>query len=174
MPSSARPRRKPPGEFAALIFVIVSVLIFLGCAAWFWFQAPDTVASHSDASGQPDGWAPKAETLAWLVPIGAGIPLLFSIRWIWEKLPTAIINIPNKDYWLEHGETTYLYDCLMQFLRIGGGSIALLFTTILLMILCEGRGASMPTGLTYVPTVIFLVITGLATWRIIQQLKPRG
>ena len=168
------PRPKRRTGVAALLFAVLSTLVLVGAAVWFWIAAPDQVPSHFDASGQADDWSSKVETLAILVPLGVGISILFSIRWIWEKLPAAIINIPNKDYWLEHGETTYLYDCLMQFLRIVGGSIALLFTTILLMILCEGRGASMPTGLTYVPTVIFLVITGLATWRIIQQLKPRG
>lgn len=110
--------------------------------------------------------------MAVLVPLGIGFPLIFSIRWIWEKLPTAIINFPNKDYWLERGEHAYLYDCLMQFLRILGGSLALLFTTILVMILREGRGASMPTGMSFVPTVFFLVIAGLATWRTYRQLKP--
>lgn len=110
--------------------------------------------------------------MAVLMPIGIGIPLMFSIRWIWEKLPTAIINIPNKDYWLERGERTYLYNCLMQFLRIMGGSVALLFTTVIVMILREGRGASMPTSMTFVPTVVFLVISGLSLWRIYRQLKP--
>ncbi|MCI4011138.1 DUF1648 domain-containing protein [Brevibacterium sp. ZH18] len=172
MTSSSAPRQNPLEATAALVFATVSILVFIGASIWFWTQAPETVASHFDASGQPDDWSSKAGMMAVLVPLGIGFPLIFSIRWIWEKLPTAIINFPNKDYWLERGEHAYLYDCLMQFLRTLGGSLALLFTTILVMILREGRGASMPTGMSFVPTVFFLVIAGLATWRTYRQLKP--
>ena len=172
MTSSSAPRQNPFEATAALVFAGLSILVFIGTSIWFWTQAPDTVANHFDASGQPDDWSSKAGTMVVLVPLGIGIPLIFSIRWIWEKLPTAIINIPNKDYWLERGEHTYLYDCLMQFMRVLGGSVALLFTTILVMILREGRGASMPTGMSFVPTAVFLVIAALALWRIVQQLKP--
>lgn len=172
MASSSAPRQNPLEATAALVFAALSILVFIGASIWFWTLAPDNVASHFDASGLPDEWSSKAGTMAVLMPIGIGIPLMFSIRWIWEKLPTAMINIPNKDHWLERGERTYLYNCLMQFLRIMGGSVALLFTTVIVMILREGRGASMPTSMTFVPTVVFLVISGLSLWRIYRQLKP--
>ena len=172
MPSSSDPCRNPKADRVALAFAVLSILVFLGTALWFWIQAPDHVASHFDAAGQPDGWSSKTETLGVLVPIGIAITLAFTTRWIWEKLPTSIINIPNKHYWIEHGETSYLYDCLMQFMRIMGGSVALLFTTILVMILREGRGASMPTGMTFIPTAVFLLIAAAATWRFWRQLKP--
>ncbi|TGD10705.1 DUF1648 domain-containing protein [Brevibacterium sp. S111] len=160
------------GEFAALVFAVVSVLVFIGFAVWFWVQAPDTVASHFDSSGQPDDWSSKAGTLGWLVPIGVGLPLLFSSRWIWEKLPSSIINIPFKDYWLNSGEHTYLYDCLMQFMRITGGALALLLTSVLVMIMREGRGATMPTGMTFIPTGVFLIITAAALINLVRRLSP--
>ncbi|WP_209371541.1 DUF1648 domain-containing protein [Brevibacterium renqingii] len=172
MTSSAPQRQNPFGAFAALVFAAVSILVFIGTAVWFWIQAPDTVASHFDSSGQPDDWSSKAGTLGWLVPIGVGLPLLFSIRWIWEKLPSSIVNIPFKEYWLAHGERTYLYDCLMEFMRILGGAMALLLTTVLVMIMREGRGATMPTGMTFLPTGVFLIITAAALINLVRRLRP--
>ena len=159
-------------DFAALVFAVLSILVFIGSAIWFWVQAPDTVASHFDASGQPDDWSSKANTLGLLVPIGVGIPALFSIRWIWEKLPSSIVNIPFKDYWLNSGERAYLYDCLMQFMRFTGGALALLLTSVLVMIMREGRGATMPTGMTFLPTGVFLIIAAAALINLVLRLRP--
>lgn len=156
-------------DFAALVFAVLSILVFIGSAIWFWVQAPETVASHFDASGQPDDWSSKASTLGWLVPIGVGIPVLFSIRWIWEKLPASIVNIPFKDYWLNNGERAYLYDCLMQFMRFTGGALALLLTSVLVMVMREGREA---TGMTFLPTGVFLIITAAALINLVRRLRP--
>lgn len=172
MTSSQLLRQNPFAAFAALVFVALSILVFIGTAVWFWIQSPDTVASHFDSSGQPDDWSSKAGTLGWLVPIGVGIPVLFSIRWIWEKLPISLINIPFKDYWLERGERTYLFDCVMEFMRIIGGTTALLLTSALVMIMREGRGATMPTGMTFLPTVVFLIITAAALINLVRRLRP--
>ena len=154
------------------MFVALSILVFISTAVWFWIQSPDTVASHFDSSGQPDDWSSKAGTLGWLVPIGVGIPVLFSIRWIWEKLPISLINIPFKDYWLERGERTYLFDCVMEFMHIIGGTTALLLTSALVMIMREGRGATMPTGMTFLPTGVFLIITAAALINLVRRLRP--
>ncbi|UVI35178.1 DUF1648 domain-containing protein [Brevibacterium spongiae] len=172
MTSSAEPRRNPPSEFAALVFAIASILIFLGFSVWFWVQAPDTVATHFDSAGQPDDWSSKTGLLGIFVPLGVGLPLLFSIRWIWARLPISLINMPSKDYWLERGERTFLFDCLMEFMRIVGGLLALLFASILVIIMREARTATMPEWMTLVPTAIFLIATGLAVWRLYRRLTP--
>lgn len=172
MTSLTADRENPSGDVAALVFAIVSILVFAGFALWLWTQAPDVVASHFDSSGQPDDWSSKTSTLAWLVPLGVGLPTLMSIRPIWEKIPKSLINIPSKEYWLEHGEETFLFDCLMQFMRIVAGLTALLFATVLVMIVREGRGATMPEWMTFVPTVIFIACTGLALWHLSRRLHP--
>lgn len=172
MTSLTADRENPSGDAAALVFAIASILVFAGFALWFWFQAPDVVASHFDSSGQPDDWSSKTSTLAWLVPLGVGLPALMSIRPIWEKLPKSLINIPSKDYWLERGEETFLFDSLMQFMRIFAGLTALLFVSVLVMIMREGRDATMPEWMTFVPTVIFIACTVLALWHLSRRLRP--
>jgi uncharacterized membrane protein len=165
-------RENPIGGIAALVFAIASILVFAGFALWFWVQAPDVVASHFDSSGQPDDWSSKASALAWLVPLGVGLPVLLSIRPLWKKLPKSLINIPFKEYWLESGEETFLFDSLMQFLRIVAGLSALLFASVLVMIMREGRSATMPEWMTFVPTVVFSACIGLALWHLVRRLRP--
>src|SRR5699024_9058934 len=122
-----------------------------------------------DASGQPDDWSLKASTLGWLVPIAVGIPGLFSIRQNWEKTPASIANIPFKDYCLNNGERTNIFDCLLRSLSFLVLASALWLTWVLVMVLREGRGA---TGMTFLPTGVFLIITAAALINLVRRLRP--
>ncbi|MCU4295910.1 DUF1648 domain-containing protein [Brevibacterium permense] len=172
MPSSAQPHRNPSSETAALVFVVASILVFLGVCVWFWVQAPDNVATHFDSGGRPDDWTSKAGLLGIFLPIGIGLPALMSIRPLVEKLPVSLINAPYKEYWIERGEKSYLVDCLMELLRITAGLTALLIAAIFVIIAEAARSATMSEWLTFVPTAIFLAATGLAVWRFYRRLTP--
>ena len=143
MPSPAQPHRNPPSEIAALIFAVASILVFLGVCVWFWGQAPDNVATHFDSGGQPDDWTSKAGLLGIFVPVGVGLPVLMSIRPLFEKLPVSLINAQHKEYWLERDEKTYLVGCVMELLRITAGLTALLIAAILVIIAEAARSATM-------------------------------
>lgn len=172
MPSPAQPHRNPPSERAALIFACLSILVFVGFSVWFWVQAPENVATHFDSSGQPDGWSSKAGLLWLFVPLGVGLPVLLSIRPLFEQLPISLINAPHKEYWIERGEKAFLFDCLMEMLRITAGLCALLFAAILVIFLEDARSATVPAWMFFVPTVVFIVIMGLAFFRFYRRLTP--
>ena len=172
MPSPTQPQRNPPSERAALIFACLSILVFVGFSVWFWVESPENVATHFDSSGQPDGWSSKAGLLWLFVPLGVGLPVLMSIRPLFEKLPAPLINAPHKEYWLERDEKTYLVGCVMELLRITAGLTALLIAAILVIIAEGARSATMSEWLTFVPTAIFLAATGLAVWRFYRRLTP--
>lgn len=173
MPSSNPAHRNHRGTVVALAFAVVSILVLIAVAVWFWIAAPEPVPSHFDASGQPDDWSSKAGTLGILAPLGIGISMLLSIRWIWERVPAAFLNIPHRDYWLERGNRAYLFDCLMQFMRITAGCLALLFAWLLIQILLTGLGLGVPALTIWVPTVVFLIVVGLATWNLVRRLTPQ-
>lgn len=176
MPSSTNPAlsQRPPRRpgLAALLFAVLSILLFIGFAVWSWISAPDQVPSHFGANGQPDDWSSKGEVMAWLVPLGVGIPAVCSIRQIYEKLPIGLINAPHKDYWLQRGERDYLFDCLMEFMRITAGICALLFALSLAQTLDFGIGRSWPDVLLFFPTIAFLVVVAIAMWNLLRQLAP--
>lgn len=163
-------RLNPVRVASARAFVVVTILILIGTAAWFWIAAPDPVPSHFDATGQADDWSSKAGTLGILLPLGLGISAIFSIRWIWEKVPAAFLNIPHRDYWLEQGNRPYLFDCLMQFMRITAGCLTLLFSWCLVQILLTGLGVEIPGLAMWAAMIVFLIGVGLGTWNLIRRL----
>lgn len=167
-----QPRRLSEStQRAAVTFAVVAILVFAVLTVWLWSTAPDTLPSHFGADGQPDDWSSKTSTFAILVPIGLVLPLAFTSRRLWEMLPLALVNIPNKQYWIDQGETTYLYDCLMVFMRITAGAMALLMCTIVVQIVRTADGTT-PGWLVWVPTIGFLIVMIAALVFIINKLTP--
>lgn len=130
-------------------------------------RLPDTIATHFNASGEPDGWSPKTSffvlyALVVLMTITPFIVLPFLLR----RLPESLINLPQKGYWLapERREETFEY--------IGA---ALLWMGVLtLMFLSHVMGVAMAANLTPEPSLdegffwslgIYLALT--AAWLVV-------
>lgn len=111
-----------------LIFLFI-LLLCLAEIAYFGPKLPDTVASHFDAKGQPDGWSSRT---SFLIVYGAGILgiILCFVGpfWLIQKLPVSLVNIPNKDYWLapERKKETMAY-LSEQLLLLGSATLLLVF-----------------------------------------------
>lgn len=83
---------------------LIFALLVLYAAVHFssvYPQLPDVVASHFNGRGGANGWQTKQAFFQVLiivsvvmVVIGFAIPKLISL------LPTQLINVPNKNYWL--------------------------------------------------------------------------
>ena len=62
---------------------------------------PAHVASHFGVNGRPDAWMPRWSFLTFFAVIQVGMPaLLLGIGKLIYVLPTQMINLPNKSYWL--------------------------------------------------------------------------
>lgn len=93
------------------VLLFLALLAFSAAHMFFYYPLlPDTVASHFDGSGEPDGWSSKrlffgiyAGTVALMAVIfggiGVGLP----------RLPVGRISMPNRNYWLapERRQETY-------------------------------------------------------------------
>jgi uncharacterized membrane protein len=90
---------KPAGLPKALFMLIAG-----GAAIHFYFlyaQLPETVASHFDGRGMPNGWQPKGLFFAFLVgALVISAAVAFAVPRIIAAVPTERVNLPNKDYWL--------------------------------------------------------------------------
>src|SRR5215471_9733898 len=80
---------------------------------YFYPQLPDTMSSHFDGSGRPNGWSSKPfffgfylMLVLFMFSISRAVPALI------ERKP-SITNIPNKDYWL----SSERLDGTLEFLR---------------------------------------------------------
>lgn len=78
----------------------------LAVCAWIYFShyyplLPRVVASHFDRHGFANGWQTKQrffDLLAGMTLLSAF--LVFGVAAITSFVPTQLINLPNKDYWL--------------------------------------------------------------------------
>ena len=73
----------------------------LGQLVWYAPRLPETVASHFNAAGQPDGWMSRGVLLGFL----AGLSLFylaafFGVAAVVRRTPAAVVSLPNKEYWL--------------------------------------------------------------------------
>jgi uncharacterized membrane protein len=77
---------------------------------YYYPLLPQTVASHFDISGNPNGCSSKGQLIGiYGVVI---LVMLFSFRVLpslFKNIPVSLINLPNKDYWFapERKEETF-------------------------------------------------------------------
>ena len=83
---------------------LVVALAFMGTVLsflFFWGQLPDEVATHFDLNGHADGWMSKTGFISFALVLQFGLAvMMFGFGWLIKVLPTSMINIPNREYWL--------------------------------------------------------------------------
>ncbi|KAJ4459264.1 hypothetical protein PAPYR_4800 [Paratrimastix pyriformis] len=94
-----------------LITLFVIALIVIEGIVWLCIL-PDTVVTHWDAAGNPNGWGSKwgFVLICSLVPLG--LMLFMSLIGIClPKVPDDLINLPNKEYYLapQNRSSTFNY-----------------------------------------------------------------
>jgi serine/threonine-protein kinase len=66
-----------------------------------WDSLPERMASHFGPGGAPDGFMPRSEFVSVMALVGGGTVLVLTILpQLLRFIPTELINMPNRDYWL--------------------------------------------------------------------------
>ena len=69
----------------------------------YYTQLPEKVASHFGPSGIPDSWMPRLANLCVSLAIFIGMTvMMFYTPKLMTILPARFVNLPNRDYWLDH------------------------------------------------------------------------
>jgi uncharacterized membrane protein len=138
-------------------------LILLALAAvqiaYYFPRLPATVASHFDASGAPNAFAPKSAFLELYVVV---LLVLAAISLVLPRLllvmPPEYINLPNKGYWLapQRREATMEF-FLDRFTVFGAGTLALIVAFFQMAITANLTQQPFPSTIAFVALGAYFV-----------------
>ncbi len=81
-----------------ILYFLISV--FIAQAVYYYPNLPETMASHFNASGEPDGWMSKRNFFLLEGVILMLIVFEFTLLpYLIGKMPLTLINMPNKEFW---------------------------------------------------------------------------
>jgi hypothetical protein len=76
-------------------------LLLGGLLAATYGEWPAQAATHFDLRGKPDAWMDRVWNSVAYAGLGVGLPLMiYGIFSLTSLLPTSLINLPRRDYWL--------------------------------------------------------------------------
>ena len=86
---------------APAILLAVLYAGFLGFLFASAGQLPARVATHFDFHGLPNGWMSRSGHIVFVFILGTVVPVLvIGLLTFVRSLPPALINVPNREYWL--------------------------------------------------------------------------
>ena len=134
---------------------------------YYYPQLPETVASHYGPSGSADGWSSKTTFLVLYIGLVCFMAGLFALlpRWV-RRLPTSMINIPNKDYWLapERREQTMqrFADQMLSF----GIAVVLVLIVIFQLVFTANLPGSQGFSTTTMAIILGGFLLGVLVWTV--------
>jgi len=147
--NTKRPRIKVPFETVDIIVELISITLLIlmwGYCIINYFKLPDTIATHFNAVGEPDGFGSK-QTI-WIIPIVTTV--MYIGLFILNKYPhmhNYMINITE-----ENALKNYRFST--RIVRVVNFLCVLLMTYITYMIVESAFGKQFNLGTWFVPIVI--------------------
>jgi uncharacterized membrane protein len=85
---------------ALAVFALGPIAAILHEHAWA-ARLPERVATHFGVDGLPNGWMSRDDATTTYLAVVIGLNVLFFLIAIsLGALPSSMVNIPNRDYWL--------------------------------------------------------------------------
>ena len=146
-------------RYPAIIFLSV-VIVSITLPMFYYSHLPDTVASHFNINNAADGWMSKKSFL--IIQLATTVVLsgmFLLITYFTPKLPNSIINLPNKEYWLNEERREESLKIFQRFIYWFGsltlGFLTLIFQEVYLVNL-QGKGKLSSSIWIYL--IVFLAV----------------
>ena len=141
---------------------------------YYYPLLPETVASHFDGTGRPNGWSSKQSFYAlYLILAGVMSFVFFVLPKLLHRIPASLINIPHREYWLTPQGKEQALAMLEQ--EMGWFGIAILIVIILTIQFAinanlEADGG-MRAGQMWILVGGFFVFTGIWLVRLYRRFR---
>lgn len=153
---------------------IFFALASLGAVQYFYYapRLPAIVASHFGRAGSVNGW--QVKTAFFSMEVGVIVlatVISFGVPRMIEALPVAMINLPNKGFWLspERRDETLGY-LRMHMAWFGCALLAFLLFVMELAFRANLRNPPRLNLTAFVPALMaFLVFVGISTIRLVSR-----
>jgi uncharacterized membrane protein len=98
-----------PSKFCFFLLVLYAAIHFSS----YYSQLPDVVQSHFNREGIPNGWQSKPVFFFFFVGVTVLATFItFGLPALVRSMPTEIINLPHKDFWLSPQRRSASFDFL--------------------------------------------------------------
>jgi uncharacterized membrane protein len=144
----ANDNRVRPSAMPTLILLALAALQI----AYYFPRLPAMVASHFDAAGTPNAFAPKSMFLELYVVVLLVLAVIsLVLPRVVLTVPPEYINLPNKDYWLAPArrEATVEFFC-DRFTVFGAGTLALIVAFFQMAITANLTQQPFPSAMAFV------------------------
>lgn len=153
------------------LFFGTSTLLALILTAWSYPSLPQRVPLHFGTSGMPDAWGSKTTWMLICIALILGTWFLFwgIGRWI-QRVPSDLINVPRKDYWLQPENIAEFHRRFRNYLDFFGGACQVFYIIIgLLTFNAQQHNTGINTLWFLVAVTGFLVLTGIWIWIMVSE-----
>ncbi len=148
---------------APLLVLVIVTVIAIALQAWYWQQLPARVATHFGLDGKPDGWMSRTSSVMFSIGVQIGLPLiLLSAAQAAKVLPSAMVNIPNREYWLsrEHRSNTLEYvDWFIRWIAVASAVFLLTLGHLVFRANQIGQGLNTPIFFAILCSYLTIVFT---------------
>lgn len=150
-----------------LILLLLLGAVALQCLYYFPLL-PATVSSHFDGGGRPNGWSSKqAFYTLYLFIVGLMTFCFFLLPRLLRHVPSSLINLPNREYWLVPERKTEALAMLEE--EMGWFGIAILL--LLIWTLQLAINANLPGGGALRSDVMLMLIGGFFAFTIVWVIR---
>jgi uncharacterized membrane protein len=153
------------------LFILIAIIAAMHFAS-LYAQLPETMASHFDGRGTPNGWQPKEIFFVFVAAaLAVAAALTFAVPRIIEILPIYLINFPHKKYWLAPvRRAESLAYCRTQFAWFGCALLLFMVLTFDFAVQANFRDRPRLDSSTFVVALIaFILFSVVFTVRMIKR-----
>jgi uncharacterized membrane protein len=156
--------------------MLMITLLFLGTLQIYLYSSmlPQKIATHFNADGKADGWMSHSAFIWYSIGMYYFMGGIFLLSgWIIRKLPTELINIPNRGYWLHPARKEQAVEVLITYLCwIGVATISFLLILTQITILANIHQSIISSEIFWTVTGVYIITIFMLGWKMYRYFKP--